>query len=275
MIEELYQQNAGLLAKAAQKFRGLDDLEDLRQEAFFSLLAAVDGYDSDKGQFSTYLFKTTVRGLRRYLDDNETAIRLPAWMRAQLARLDQIRKDFARDFGREPTRQDLRRIMKLEPAQLEAVLKAERQTAPKSTEEETGEDLFLRDTIADPRDEIAEAEERLQREQMAAAVWAVVDELNEAEREVLRARYKDSLPLQDTAERLGISIDRVHQIQQRALQRLRRGKLRRQLEAYAEEIGSVAYNGKLGIFLATGSSSTELAFLRKERREEALLKGML
>lgn len=128
--------------------------------------------------------------------------------------------------------------------------------APLSSEEPDG--ACLLDTLADPRDLVAEADDIIFRDQLAAAVRAAMKDLPSVEETVIRGRFFEALTLAQLSQRAGVSASMIRARERRAIKRLRR---RQDLRAFAAEMNF--YRGTdLASFRHTGESSTERHALR-------------
>ena len=110
----------------------------------------------------------------------------------------------------------------------------------RSTSEPIGgedDDLTLEDTLAAAGDPIGEALERMQHEQLSAELWSCVDDLEPRESTVIRSRYgnEQALTLKECGENLGVSVERVRQVEAAALRKLRTPRYARRLLPYLEE----------------------------------------
>lgn len=128
--------------------------------------------------------------------------------------------------------------------------------APLRSEEPDG--ACLLDTLADPRDRIAEADDGIFRDQLAAAVRAAMNDLPAVEEAVIRGRYFEDHTRAELSREAGVSASMIQSRERRAITRLRK---RRDLRAFAAEMNF--YRGSdLSSFRHTGESSTERHALR-------------
>ena len=117
----------------------------------------------------------------------------------------------------------------------------------------------LHDVVADPRDHISEAEDRIFREQLGAAVRAALAELPEDQAAVVRGRFYENRTRAELSEEAGVSPAAIQLRERRAFTRLRK---RQDLRSFAEGIN--LYRGvSLETFRRTHTSSTERDMLRR------------
>ena len=131
-IEELYRRNIGLINKAASYFSQRAEADDLRQEAYFYLLQAVELWDPDQNtSFSTYLFSVLRYNMRKYVYE-QNAVHIPANLIMLVNRYEKACADFLRDFGRKPTARELMLLLKMDKSQLSQIKKVAAAMAPES-----------------------------------------------------------------------------------------------------------------------------------------------
>lgn len=267
----LYKQNEALIQNIANIYSGLCETADLLQEGYFGLFTAAERWEPDGGStFASYAYTWIRQAMRRYLDDSGNCIRIPVHRKEQLLEYRKYCSDFEKDHGRRPTTKEILHDLNFTQELLDKIRKADCMimisslSSPVSDEDP---DLTLENTIADPADPIRDAEERLQEEQLSAAIWEAVDSLPERESAVIRKRYQEQKTLKECGADFGVSTDRARQIEAQAIRKLRSGKIRKKLQPFLEE-NAIRYGYKssgLGAFRMNGSSSVELAVLKTER----------
>ena len=262
VIEDLYKNNIGMIEKIIRHYSGIEDLEDLRQEAFFGIAKAAELWKPEKEcNFMTYAAYWIRSVITRYIEECSGVIRIPSYKRTLILKYHRIVNSYRVRFGREPSSLELCALIGLSQEQLEG-LKADIQAAQiRSTSELIGgenDDLTLEDTLAAEDDPIEEALERMQHEQLSAELWSCVDELEPRETAVIRSRYgnEQALTLKECGANLGVSLERVRQVESAALRKLRKPRYSKRLLPYLDEgtarRWSLSGTG-LGIFYHHGS----------------------
>lgn len=266
----LYEQNRDLIAYVAQKYMCCAEFDDLMQEGFFGLKAAADDYDPDQGVFSNYAVLWLKQCMRRYIDNNQTAVRFPADVRQRVFKYRQILNRYIGKHGKAPTDREMMRLLHVSAEQYRKISKNNDLLRIRSTEEVISEDdesFTLGDTLADPRaeerfEEIIEIEDN---KQLHDLLWDV-DYLTDQEKDIIKKRYQDQRTLDDIGSETGATREKIRQIEARALRKYRRDQ---RIQKYKDDFVSArAYRGTgLLAFMNSGTSSTEKAALDLYEKE--------
>lgn len=207
---------------------------DLIQEGCVSLFRAVDGFDWRRGLlFRTYAVHWLNQAFRNYLYNHGHTVRVPVYLQKALKRINQATIQLA-DSHAPPT--ELAAASGLEEGLVSAALSASRASYSLDTEsKESEEGARLRDLLVDAT---AEGPYRPEVEEVSlgSGLNRALSDLSERERLVLNLRFglngEKEHTLAEVAQRLGVSVERVRQIQVRALAKLDTPTLRRELEPF-------------------------------------------
>lgn len=261
----LWQQNKGLIHTIARKYAAYEDIEDLEQQGYLGLCDAVQGYRPEVGAaFSTYATIWIKQSIQRYIDDCSITVRIPSGRRQDIVRYRRASAAFEKSYGRKPTDWEISRLLDVSRETVDRIKEAAQMGSTASLDTPIGEDT--EDTIGDLQPGAADVEssvlDAMQKEQLKAVIWPLVDSLPGKQPEVIRMRYQEGLTLKECGERLGIALQGARTHESNALRGLRQ-KRRFLLPFLDGYIYSRATQGNgAGTFARTWTSSTERVALK-------------
>jgi RNA polymerase primary sigma factor len=233
---QLTQSNLRLVVSVAKKYRGYGmPLGDLVQEGNIGLMRAVEKFDHRRGyKFSTYAHWWIRQAVGRAISDQVRTVRLPIHMADNMTRLAQTRQRLYQRFGRQPTSKELAAEMHVSPEKLEWLQKVNA-SRPVSLETPIGDEGgqlsdFVEDHVVPKPAEVATT--GLLRDQLGKTL----ESLPARERRIIEMRFglDDGYcrTLEEVGIELGLTRERIRQLEKEALAKLRHPKLSRQFVDY-------------------------------------------
>ena len=234
--EKLITANSRLVISVAKKYigRGVPFL-DLIQEGNIGLIRATKKFDWRRGhKFSTYATWWIRQAVTRAIADQGRTIRVPVHMGDQINKLLRIQHQLTQELGREPTVEELAEEMGVPPKKVEQMLQASRHPLSLEMPTDDDEDSVLGDFIKDettlaPEDVAAQS---MLREQLNE----ILSTLPPREVRILQLRYGlldgKAYTLEEVGRKMGVTRERVRQIEAQALARLRKPEVRERLREY-------------------------------------------
>jgi RNA polymerase primary sigma factor len=222
--DKMVRANLRLVVNIARNYTGKGlALQDLIEEGNLGLLRAVEGFDPNMNtRFSTYASYWIKQSIKRALVNTAKTIRIPAYMVELLAKWRRATTKLQDDLGRPPTQEEIARELDLPKKKLNIIKKAIRvyNSAPQS--EQTEEGWSLGEMITDERTKTPD------REMVEADdlnhVLKMLDTMDKREATILRMRFgldaEEPKTLKEIGEKLGLTRERVRQIESEALSKL-------------------------------------------------------
>jgi RNA polymerase primary sigma factor len=237
--EHLITANSRLVISVAKKYigRGVPFL-DLIQEGNIGLIRAAKKFDYHRGhKFSTYATWWIRQAVTRAIADQGRTIRVPVHMGDQINKMLRVSHQLTQDLGRDPTTDELGDALSVTAKKVESIIQIARRPLSLETPTDEEDDSVLGDFIQDEDspEPVEIATHNLLKEQIAE----VLNGLPPREVRILQLRYGlldgESYTLEEVGKKMGVTRERVRQIEAQALSRLRHPIHRRKLRDYLRE----------------------------------------
>ena len=216
---EIWQRLTGLVLAVARRYKGYAEIDDLCQEAYFGVMSAVDLYDANRGiPFRAYAKIWIRQSMQRYAE-SLGAVRLPSHAAASVQRYKRVLAEFELKTGRRPEAEEICRALQIDFDQLDQLehdsFMAEIGSLDSPASDEG--DATIGDFVRNETDIEADVVDAVTRQELASVIWKAVDKLPERQAAVIRSRYKDGRTFADTASGMGVSVERVRNLEFTAL----------------------------------------------------------
>ena len=238
---EMIEANLRLVIKFAKKSsnRGLGlDFSDLVQDGNIGLMKAVDKFDYRLGnKFSTYATNWIQQGISRSIADQARTIRIPVHMIDNIHKIQRASRQFMHKYGRQPTAEELSKIIYLPVDKIHKAMKVNLKPisleAPVGTEDDSSRiEIIADETAKNPFTSAAQ-------KNLRKIVTQILAELDPKEETVLRQRFGMSTnktsTLEEVGEYIGVTRERIRQIEQKALNKLKHPTRARKLRSFLED----------------------------------------
>jgi len=233
---ELITCNLRLVINIAKHYvgKGLTML-DLIQEGNIGLMKAVDKFRHEKGfKFSTYATWWIRQAIARALTDQAKTIRIPVHMMDFYSKVVRASRELVTQLGREPSKDEIAKRLGVEPEKVEAILRSIQD--PVALQTPVGdEDSALEDFICD-KNSLSPYED-LEKNEITEKILMLLNTLKPRESQIIRMRFGIGMDreytLEEIGRRLGITRERVRQVEAKAMKRLKHGRTRSALEVLA------------------------------------------
>jgi len=233
--DKLVSSNLRFVINIAKKYQGLGlSLDDLISEGNLGLMTAVDRFDINKGyHFISYAVWWIRQAIMSALCDKSKMIRLPTNRTAELIKIEKARKMVKTQLSSEEEIKEIAELLDMDKDHIIDLLNISREMISLDNPVSNGKDSLLKDFIEDHR--YAGPEKVAEQNFMKADIDNVLGTLNKNEADVIRCHYglgRRPMSLKEIGALYNLSKERIRQIEEKAIARLKTPKRRERLSAY-------------------------------------------
>jgi RNA polymerase primary sigma factor len=225
-LNELVESNLSFVVKIASEYRNLGlPFEDLLNEGNIGLIEAAHHFDHNRGtKFITYAIWWIRKSILRALSQHSNLVRIPNYQLKKVKNVRATERALVRELGRRPDREEISRELQSTIAKIDEILQIKLRELSLDDKIGRDKDTPISDYLVDEGS--TNPEEELLREESQSLIRLALKDLNEQEQTVLVNRFGleggRTFTLKEIGERMGISRERVRQIEAQAKKRLKK-----------------------------------------------------
>jgi len=235
-LKKLVESNLRFVVSVAKKYIGCGlPLHDLIAEGILGLIEAARRFDPDKGvKFISYAVWWIRQSIMQALAQQTGAVRIPVKQAVLVNKITRSYGELLKKLGREPTMEELAEYLEMDVKEIERLLSICQVPLSLDTPVGDEEDTTFKDFLKG--EGTAEVEERVVKEELKKSIQELLEQLTPQEKKIIIMRFgldgNEPKTLREIGEKLGISRERVRQLENRAKKKMREYALRKKLNVF-------------------------------------------
>ena len=256
-MELLYKKNLPLIKKIVKPYASYEPMEDLLNESYFGLWEAVKHYEtSENVLFMTYAPYWIKQSVQRYLENCGSVVRIPTHTRAKITHLRKTIDRIRQEQDREPTAAEIAGCMGASVEQVQEIQSYMQGVASLDTPLVEDNSLTLADTLQADISVENDTIDKIYAEHSKNELWGIVERYTAIrENDIIKEIFLHNKSMAQVAREQELSFDRIRQIKEKGLRRLRIGKAKRELLKRFDIVESRLYRGSFNNFYEHGFTS--------------------
>lgn len=269
-MQLLYENNLPLIKQYVKPYSAFEPMDDLLQEAYFGLWEAVQHYESAENvKFMTYAGYWIRQSVQRYLEKCGSTVRIPSRIRQRMTHCRRAIERIEQEQGRESTVAEIAALMGISEKEVQEIQAYMQGIGSLDTPISDDDSLTLSDTLQADLSVENETVDKMYAEHSKNELWGIVERFTtERENHVIREIFINNQTMAAVARAENLSLDRIRQIKEKGLRRLRIGKAKRALLQKSDVVESKLYRGTFENFREHDSSIVEYLAIQRTDAEE-------
>ena len=270
-MQRLYENNLPLIKRIIKPYAAYENVEDLLQEAYLGLWEAVQRYEtSENVLFMTYAGYWIKRSAQRYIEKCGSVIRIPAATRQKIISYNKTVQKLVQEKSRMPTNKEIANSMMIAVSEVEELGQYSQSVSSLDAPLNEDEDITLCDNVQSDFDLENETIDKIYAEHTKYELWGTVERfIAKRENDIIQEYFLHNKSMVQIAREQNLSVQRVREIKESGLCRLRSGKAKRTLMEEFEIAECGIYRNSLSKYREHNATSTvEYVALRKVEIQE-------
>ena len=230
-MQSLYENNLPLIKKFIKPYTAYECEADLLQESYFGLWEAVQHYETSKNvRFMTYAEYWIKQSVQRYIENCGSTVRIPTHTRAKMSRIRKATSQLRQEQGREPAPTKIAALLGVSVEEVQEIQGYMQSVISLDTPIAEENSLTLADMLQADLSVENDTVDKIYSEHSKNELWSIVERYTATrENDIIKEIFLHNKTMSAVAREQGVTIDRIRQIKEKGLRRLRIGKAKREL----------------------------------------------